>query len=422
MIQVDVLLESFDRSNILIVEGPYGVGKSRLIPNLIRRRKPFSLLIPSDNCNVQDVDLEHPVLIIDAVDTNTWQIEFIICLWLRKRKLTNKLVLLGSSPVTDRLSEIKELKVETYFISYVPYQIRSVYAPDENLPLVSLAAGLKEKFCIIDGEIPSRKVTACPELLFLNPKSQKQVSRIFSKLGLRNPVTVYFLLTKSEFLDLPETHSNQRLEYEKNRMLRVAGDDYSFLIFQDLSMLAELNKKIMIQQSHYICLLEWESPFLALLEFLEDPGIEDTFTLCLLETSLLVDTSSRGYIPFLRQSVIEAYSTLAITILDHLPEDLIGVCGKLGLNYVPVERAVFNYKKINPKKHISQPALTLRKAVRRLADLIPEQILQYHSTKDSYISSSRTDLIFENPLVSESPPLLIPLRIKENLIEIGIDL
>ena len=331
----------------------------------------------SENCDPGDVNVEVPILIVDGVDTNIWQIECIISRWVRKRT-NGKLVCLGSSPVTDRLSSKRKLKVETYRIDYTPYSINSIYAPDQGLPLSSLVDGLKARFCVIDGDLPSRKVTSCPEILFLNPKSQAQVSRIFSRLALRNPVTIYFLLTKQEFLNLPENASFERPEYEQSRMLKFLPDPEKH-IFRPLEELFELNEKLGITQSRYISILEWKSMYIALLEHLETPHIEDTFIICLLESQVLINTMSLDYKSFrTNNSVLEAHSMLAITILDNLKnKELSEIAFNLGLNLVSLERAYFNFNKIRPTESIKDPQVSLRGIIRRIAGLIPEMILQF---------------------------------------------
>lgn len=444
------LLEKYP---IVIVEAPFGSGKSQQLPLFLEKfeaePKILSCLQPDKlleyaeqikQSSAEDFSLAS-YLMVDDIEANPWQLEILIAAWLNVAVLKSELRLLlcGTSWITDVLAERKD--VGLHIVRPPAFPTKLIYASAAAQPISTLIPQLARNFCFFEDAIPSGPIAVCDSIVIRNLRDSATLFRILDKLGHLKPVDVYLTLTPTEFDNLPKQIIRDRTLAQKKLLVATALRMNIPLsaLETDCSDLGRSYQHFQVLESRWFGKLNWEAIYLRSLEILLTKPISSTVILCL---SLL---QAPGLLLNLRGLTgLEALESINEQLTDLQSKTLNQFWWKLASKidkqfpYVPNEKikedqvlqwtllSSFFFQPIysalrnrniiletlgNNLNVVSEKVglESLAYLAREILEWSPEALLNYSEEFRGYRNSNGSLFYFEEPLVSVNPTNLVLL-------------
>jgi hypothetical protein len=445
MLALAELEQKLRRYRIVIVEAPFGSGKSKQLPLFLERLNPSSLNQPKILTCLQPEQmitvakelkrgLIPNYLMIDDIEVNPWQLEILLAVWLslssNKPKL--RLLLCGSSWVTDSLAERKD--VGLHLIRPPVYPARLIYASDGQAPISTLIPQLGRNFCFFEDSIPSGVIATCDSIVIRNLRDSATLYRILEKLGFQKPVDVYLTLTVDEVANLPNEVTRDRTLAQKVELLRKARELSIPLVSlqTDCRNLERDYNQFQVWDSRWLGKLDWSAIHLRALEILLSEPVSSTLILCLcllqsrgiifnmrgLRDLEALDLINQQFPDLKSETLNQFWWRLArkieiqfpgeVTEAEALPWTLLS-----SFFFQPIYQALHNRNIIlatieTEASEIETVAVArLSQLARKLLEWSPEAFLGYTEEQRGYRNSAETLFYFEEPLVSRMPISLV---------------
>jgi hypothetical protein len=441
-----------DKNIATVIDGPYGWGKSTRIPNYFASQK-YKIIVAVPDIkrtkqtdypmisydNMIDVMLlksnDYDLYIIDAVDTNYWQIEVILSIWLFKKE--KRILCIGTCPVTDKLVSLNEMK--SVWINFEQYPIFNIYAAEKGLLLDDLLKSLYpiKPHCIIEGRLPQQEIGTCDKVIIRDPRSRYYLTIILSKLGLKNSVTVYYLNTKEMIADLPEIENVERSDSDKYKIIYAFVTrklPVSALIFSTIMPLYRLLNNYGIADYYRINNLNWNPCCLYILYEMDNKKIGNMgrFALSLMAASGLLfnfqglrdDAYFRlvkaKFLKYQSENMLEVYLKIAEEFIRENPINIEKWATDHSFYFPYIFNVVITYRIIQKREKeldIKEYIKFFKDCAQKIFKTEPNRLLQLNEKMNGYTNPEDILFIVEDLLVTDKPNLLVYLDNMEKYVK-----